>query len=68
MNRLLSSTKGKFSHPNPAVLTNKLRTPQLFEYYDEALVECKQVIYKNFDHFSVEVLCYELINEIFPRS
>ena len=52
---------GKFPHPNPYIANGLQPKPVLFEYFPTSTDESSAYISEHLDHFSIEMLCSEII-------
>jgi hypothetical protein len=59
--------KHKFPHPNPHIANGIRQKQTIFELSPALEVDCKELIFKNFDNFGVEMLRDELVLCLFPK-
>ncbi len=66
-NNILSANCGKFPHPNPSIFTRNGRTPLLFEYFPESILDFKKLIFGDYDSFTIERLPHDVISDVIPK-
>ena len=66
-NNILSANCGKFPHPNPSIFTRNGRTPLLFEYFPESILDFKKLIFDDYNSFTIERLRHDVISDVIPK-
>ena len=66
-NNILSANCGKFPQPNQSIFTRNGRTPLLFEYFPESILDFKKLIFGDYNSFTVEWLRHDVICVVNPK-